>query len=144
MRPRHQALAMMAVAILTISLGGCFDAPTGSSRCFDIIFGERPCPVVDRNKTLEVTRITTGEDIDPDGYILEIREDPDLSGAMWPASANGTDTYGFCCGPTGDHTVELGDVASNCVVSGDHPRVVWISYSDTAKTTFEIQCTAIP
>ena len=108
MSPRHQALAMMALAVLTISLGGCFDAPTGSSRCFDIIFGERPCPVEVRNKTIEVTMITIGEDIDPDGYILEIREDPDLSGAGWPVSANGKETYSFGGGPDGDHTVELG------------------------------------
>ncbi len=57
MSPRYQALAMMALAVLTISLGGCIDDFTGPS-------GRFPPPA----KTIEVTIITAGEDIDPDGY----------------------------------------------------------------------------
>ncbi len=61
------------------------------------------------------------------------------------ASANGKYTYGFGhSGTDGDHRVELKGVASNCVVSGDNPRVVWVGHSQIANTTFEIQCTAIP
>lgn len=45
MSRRHQELAMIGLAVLTISLGGCdplFD-PDGSSGCIDVIYGKVPC-----------------------------------------------------------------------------------------------------
>jgi hypothetical protein len=75
---------MMALSVLTISLGGCFDDPTGpsSSGCFDYLLGEEiPCPTPEMKKILEVTTITTGEDIDPDGYPCEIIQE--VYGTTW-------------------------------------------------------------
>ncbi len=81
MTPRHQALAMTALAVLTVSLGGCSDLSLGLG-CSDILSGEKVgCPFV-KNKTIEVTTITVGEDIDPDGYGVKIRQShPEGGGA---------------------------------------------------------------
>jgi hypothetical protein len=124
-------MAVMALAVLTIAPKGCESSTEP---------GEQS-----KSKAIEITTITTGEDIDPDGYIVELCQVSALGCRLWHVSANGKRSHSFFGGPYGDHTVELGDVASNCVVSGDNPRVVGIHRDlPPAQTTFEIQCTAIP
>jgi hypothetical protein len=145
MTPRHKAMAVMALAVLTIAPEGC-----------ESLGGP---PSGDKSKAIEITTITTGQDIDPDGYLVEVCQGQCW---RWHVAANGKRTHLFFGGPYGDHTVELGAalrpateydgrVASNCVVSGDNPRVVGIHSMDPpsagttlARTTFEIHCTALP
>lgn len=42
--------------------------------------------------------------------------------------------------PVGDHIIELGDVADNCVVSGENPRPITIHERTAAWATFEVVC----
>src|SRR2546430_13459100 len=44
--------------------------------------------------------------------------------------------------PAGNRTVGLGDVASNCVVSGQNPRPVNVPAGGVARTDFTITCNA--
>ncbi len=82
--------------------------------------------------SIEVTTLTTGESLDPDGYLATIDGAPGR-----PVGSNGTITF---AGVTaGDHTVILTGVAPNCAVVGENPRTVPVG-TDAAGTRFEITC----
>lgn len=90
------------------------------------------CEAVPRGN-LAVTTTTSGEDVDPDGYGVEI------DGA--PSGAIGTDdTQVFSDVPTGDRLIELTGLAGNCAVQGDNPRLRTIADGQTTLTTFAIAC----
>lgn len=90
------------------------------------------CEAVPRGN-LAVTTTTSGEDIDPDGYEVEI--DGISSGAIGTA-----DTRVFSDIPTGDRLVELTGLAENCAVQGDNPRLRTIIDGQTTLTTFAVAC----
>ncbi len=83
--------------------------------------------------TLSVTTTTTGTNVDPDGYTVTV--DGTQSQAI---GVNGT--LNLTSLAVGDHTVELGDVAQNCTVTGLNPRTVSVPFNGTASTTFEVRC----
>lgn len=90
------------------------------------------CEAVPRG-SLAVTTTTSGEDLDPDGYEIEI--DGASSGTI------GTDdTRVFSNLPAGDRLVELTGLAGNCVVQGDNPRIRTITDGQTTLTTFAVMC----
>lgn len=90
------------------------------------------CEAVPRG-SLAVTTTTSGEDLDPDGYEIEI--DGASSGAI------GTDdTRVFSDLPTGDRLVELTGLAGNCAVQGENPRLSMIADGQTTLTTFAVAC----
>lgn len=67
--------------------------------------------------SVEVTTATAGESIDADGYVVAVD-----GGA---GQAIGTDaTLTVDDVEVGSRSLELGDVAANCTVSGDNPRTV--------------------
>jgi len=83
---------------------------------------------------LEVTTATTGADLDADGYRLT------AGSVVQTVTSNGSATVGrFVVGPV---DVELGQVASNCLVGGSNPRTVTILAGATAATTFPVTCSA--
>src|SRR5256712_2551201 len=80
---------------------------------------------------IEVTVITTGSDIQV-GYRVVV------DGQSQPVGANGVVT--FIVG-AGTHVVALYGVASNCTVSGENPRHVYLPiYADAGATTFSPSC----
>jgi Tol biopolymer transport system component len=85
--------------------------------------------------SVEVTTVTTGSSLDPDGYSFTV-------GALSPVAigVNATETVSNV--PIGNRSVELTGVASNCTVSGDNPRTVNVTDGGTATTTFEVACFA--
>ncbi|HLB81842.1 MAG TPA: hypothetical protein VJJ54_02030, partial [Gemmatimonadales bacterium] len=82
--------------------------------------------------SLTVTTSTTGSSLDPDGYTVTI--DGSFS---QPIPTNGTVTF---MGPSGDHSLALSGVASNCTVGGANPRTVNVPSGGTATTTFSVSC----
>jgi plastocyanin len=81
--------------------------------------------------------VTTGDDIDSDGYTLMI--DASQSGSI---GANATRSLpGFVVGP---YLVELSGVAANCTVSGSNPRTENITKDATTTTRFDVSCQAVP
>src|SRR6266700_3058434 len=82
--------------------------------------------------SLTVTTSTTGSNLDPDGYTITI--DGSFSQPI------GTNTSVTFTGPSGDHTLALSGVASNCTVGGANPRTVTVPSGGTATTTFSVSC----
>jgi Tol biopolymer transport system component len=82
---------------------------------------------------IQVTAVTTGQGTDPDGYSITV--DAGLPQAI---GASGSVTVPAL--PAGDHTVELGGVAGNCVVTEENPRTVTVTAGATAETTFGVVC----
>jgi hypothetical protein len=88
---------------------------------------------------IEVTAATTGLDLDPDGYTVQVD-----GSSPQPLAVNGT--VGFSVAG-GDHSITLGAAAGNCPVGGSNPRTVTVTTGgatrDTARTTFQLTCGAL-
>ena len=83
--------------------------------------------------SLEIVTVTTGDNIDSDGYVCGMDFQVfDPMGVNETAILTGL--------PVGDHTVLLADIADNCEVSGFNPRRVSVVADQTVRTTFEIAC----
>jgi PKD repeat protein len=83
---------------------------------------------------LTVTTTTTGESLDSDGYTVTV------NGANQAIAANGSTT--FTALPSGNHSVTLGGVASNCSVTGGNSHTASVPTGGTGSTAFAITCTA--
>jgi Tol biopolymer transport system component len=86
---------------------------------------------------IEVTSLTAGDPIDPDGYLLAVDGGP---GTVF--GTNSTLTLPDVA--AGEHRLELGGLAANCEVAGLNPRTVAVSGGGTARTSFEVECTTPP
>jgi hypothetical protein len=84
---------------------------------------------------LDVTIVTTGADLDPDGYTVTVDD-----ATSQATGANGT--VRFSAVAEGSHTVELSGVAANCTPQGSNPRTVTVVAGSVASTTFDVTCTA--
>lgn len=83
---------------------------------------------------IRVTTVTTGVDL-PSGYYVAVDGGP----PMW-FDRDSTATSPVLA--SGDHSVLLDGVATNCRVSGENSRVVPVNAGETARVTFEIACRA--
>ncbi len=82
---------------------------------------------------LEVTTVTVGDTLDPDGYTVT------LDDATTEAIAiNGIVT--FLALEPGSHNVELDGVAKNCSVNGDNRQTLTITAGETTPVSFGISC----
>jgi hypothetical protein len=90
--------------------------------------------LVDQTYPLAVTVTTTGFDIDPTGYTVWVD-----NAQSQPVATNGVVTFTVASGP---HLVVLYGVASNCIVGGFNPRMVWPGVDMVAATTFTVTCVA--
>ena len=84
---------------------------------------------------LLVSSVTTGEDLDPDGFQILVDGAPQQSIGI---NASRTLT-GLSVGP---HQVGLDGVASNCSMSGTNPRTVNVLAAADATVTFNVSCAA--
>jgi hypothetical protein len=91
--------------------------------------------------TLVIRTVTTGTEIDRDGYTVIVvgagLSEPD-SRRFQP---NGAESYHFD-GADGSGVAELKDMADNCSVAGRNPRSVDVVPGGKSETTFEIVCLA--
>jgi hypothetical protein len=84
---------------------------------------------------LEVTSVTTGSDVDLDGYTVTV------DGTTSQASGANA-TVRFSALTEGSHTVTLSGVAANCAPKGSNPRTVTVVAGSVVTTTFDVTCTA--
>ena len=86
--------------------------------------------------SVQVRAVTTGEDLDPNGYTVLVDDVP---------LATVTDT-GVTELPVAAvrHQVALGGVTANCAVEGDNPRPVDVGTGATALTVFTVHCALAP
>jgi Tol biopolymer transport system component len=84
---------------------------------------------------LEITTSTSGTEQDADGYSVQIDAGPALGiGAAATLTAPEV--------TPGNHTVQLGELAANCTVSGDNPQTVSVTAGETATVGFAVTCSA--
>lgn len=84
------------------------------------------------NGTLKIITTTTGSEIDPNGYTVQID-----GGA---SQAVGTGATLESTQAPGTHTVQLAGLAPNCTLQGDNLRAVTVTGDNTASITFAITC----
>lgn len=83
---------------------------------------------------LEISVVTSGGDPDPDGYGLYLDGEPGQP--VEPDTTLRLDRG------AGTHTLSLGDLASNCSVTGVDPLELSVAPGDTAGATFGVICTS--
>jgi hypothetical protein len=103
----------------------------GYSGSFDVT------PATPSTGDLTVGASTSGGTPDPNGYTITVD-----GGSSRTITNNGSTTY---TGVTsGDHSVELTGLASNCTTSGANPRSVTVPAGSSASSTFAVDCPAPP
>lgn len=88
--------------------------------------------------TLQTIVLTSGSDLDPDGYTVIVDGSDNQGSAIQESAIN--DTLIFEALSEGVHDVELAGTANNCFVSGNNPRIVDIVAGDTTTTVFDVAC----
>lgn len=83
--------------------------------------------------TLQVVTATTGSNLDPDGYSYSVD-----SAAVRPIGLNTTVTVGKF--KVSQHSVRLGNIASNCTVDGGNPVLVDVTANATVQAAFSVTC----
>jgi PKD repeat protein len=93
-----------------------------------------PTFTVEQPKSLEVSIVTSGSNIDPDGYTLSVEGVDDRF-----VKANDNITYNDLYAD--EVQVQLSGIAANCAVGGANPRTVNLNNPDNAGfTEFDISC----
>jgi WD40-like Beta Propeller Repeat len=82
--------------------------------------------------SLEVSVVTSGESLDPDGYLVLLDHEAGVT-----VASNGTLTFPNVA--AGTHAVGLSGWAPNCVVAGDNPKLVTVA-SETVQVDLEVRC----
>src|SRR5436190_799762 len=80
-----------------------------------------------------ITNLTGGADLDPTGYVLG-------AGGVVRGGIGVNTTADLPRLFAGTYSVELSDVASNCTVSGDNPRMLAVTEGATTTSTFQVTC----
>lgn len=104
--------------LLTLGLVACNDGPSGPS-----------------SGAMRVAVVSTGVEIDPDGYTFSVD-----GGTNQPIAANGAVVIGGLA--VGEHTVGLAGLAANCTASGANPQNVRVTGTDTVTAFFQVACTS--
>jgi hypothetical protein len=86
--------------------------------------------------TIRVNVTASGSPADANGFVAKL----DGSDPGKPVTAGGNVSFDGVSG--GSHTVELGDVASNCSVADGASRTVPVTVGATAEVNFAVTCTA--
>ncbi|HUF27865.1 MAG TPA: hypothetical protein VMM18_12895 [Gemmatimonadaceae bacterium] len=90
--------------------------------------------------SIEVTLATSGQDRDPNGFLLRLD-----GGSARTVATQGSTVFDGVTG--GTHDVVIDDVAGNCTVTGGDTRSVSVTTGgptrDTARTTFSVACEAV-
>jgi hypothetical protein len=89
--------------------------------------------------TIQVTTVTSGIDLDPNGYGVQVD-----GAAPQSVFINSTTTIEGLS--AGDHSITLASAQVNCTVAGANPRMIPVTTGgvtrDTARTTFQVSCVA--
>jgi hypothetical protein len=91
------------------------------------------CTAITTTGALQVTTVTTGDSLDPDGYLVT---GDGIS--QQPIATNGTITITGL--EPGTPSVLLTGIAGNCTLTGANPRVVEITAGATTLVTFQLTC----
>jgi WD40-like Beta Propeller Repeat len=90
--------------------------------------------------SMRVTTVTTGADLDPDGYTVQwgrVGQDP----RYYLQGTNASVTIPQL--GAGQYSVRLDGVAPNCTVTGQHPVTVTVVVGTTIEVPFAVTCAAL-
>jgi WD40 repeat protein len=93
-----------------------------------------------RMGSVRVTTVTTGVEIDPDGYIAVVTRAVSLPVVALPVPVNGVTTLPNV--REGQNTVTLEDVVSNCAIAGADTATVTVPFGGTVDVAFTLECVA--
>lgn len=82
-----------------------------------------------------VRTVSTGEELDYSGYDIRVN-------GIFASLVGPNDSVNFADRAVDTYSVELTEVATNCVVNGDNPRPVLVIADSQTGTTFEVACVA--
>ena len=88
--------------------------------------------------TIEVTTVSTGENVDADGYVLQVE------GVSQPLAIGANATESLAGVSAGDIQVRLTAIRGNCRVDGGLPRTIRLVADDTFRTHFDVHCVRAP
>jgi hypothetical protein len=91
--------------------------------------------------SIKVNVVTGGQNIDPTGYVVSVTV---VGNLVRTTNVNTNGYVVFSDLAPGAHTVELEDIAANCIVGGANPRTVNVIAGMAVETTFDITCNAPP
>jgi len=138
----------VAAGSRSIQLGGLAPnctVPAGATQPVSVVAGQTAtvtfsvsCPSTPPpTGTLKVKASTTGATPDPNGYTVTI--DGDSSRTI---TSNDSTTYTLVAGTS--YLVELGDVASNCTVTGGPSQTKTVIAGQTVTASFTVTCATAP
>src|SRR6267142_3010875 len=84
---------------------------------------------------IRITVVTTGLDVDPDGYALTV------DGSALPLIGN-NEIREVTRLTAGAHVINLGGLSANCSIAGDNPRSVAVVALTVAAVTIDVRCVA--
>ena len=94
-------------------------------------------PAAPGTGTVEVTTVSTGDGLDPDGYIVQVQGAHPL-----PIGANATATLPEVT--AGDLMVQFKGIRGNCVAQGPNPRLIRLEAGKTFSFHFNVACSRTP
>src|SRR5712664_1887637 len=125
--------SLMARVVGRIGLAAAFASLLAATACSDPESPKLAADLLSPSNPFVVTVTTSGSDI-PNGYTVLVDDSQSQ-----PVGANGVVT--FYVSGAGPHVAALYRVASNCTVSGDNPRNVYLPvYGPMGATTFSVSC----
>jgi hypothetical protein len=88
--------------------------------------------------TILVAALTTGEDMDPNGYTFSVNNGrPDPIGLL--------DTVWVNALEAGNYEVRLAEIATNCTpAEGTNPQTAAVAAGDTVAVIFNVTCEVLP
>jgi hypothetical protein len=111
-------------------LATCVVMASVSSAC-----GSTSLPAKPEVGYVHVTVVTTGGDLDPDGFTIAVDAEPPRTSVGNSASV--TESFPVA---SGSHGVTLGSVAANCTLTGTSTRTVNVQDSRVTDVVFEVVC----
>ncbi|MFN2399004.1 MAG: hypothetical protein ABR543_10265 [Gemmatimonadaceae bacterium] len=95
-----------------------------------------------RTGSIRVVTVTTGANLDPDGYSVYVDDSYYYYyGPRQNVATNGSVTFADI--GEGVHTVGLDGIAANCTLAPPNPRTVSVAFNATVEVTFAIQCSPV-
>jgi len=92
--------------------------------------------------SIRIAAVTTGTELDPDGYSILVDEYCDYynCNAQWIATVASNGEYVFTDIPMGQHTISIREISRNCTLAGSNPRSVTVEVAATVVVTLDVTC----
>jgi hypothetical protein len=150
---RHAWALRVVPLVLSILFAGCSERVQGPQRYAPEVPSQQPAPlppsppppVPPPTFEVRVRAVTSGVELDPDGYRAEIVYNPDEMLPYYASDTVGTNSSTIFQLGTGAYYASLSGIAPNCtpVPPGSAPVLLGSNFATTL-VTLEVECLSIP